>query len=187
MKVILDGVVYTISLSDLASFIQAYYKHNASAMNKITFDNGRTIDFSSKSIARIALKTALVPIAVPMLKLIYGKFGLELPKHDRHEDFIDYFVHHTIGILRLFEMGSIYVQTIESIDDNNGKTVISLSTNAPGAIASPSNENTREESRQEETIGTGREALVHRGENGYGQDETSEGNYQGKNEEPTVS
>ena len=164
MRIQLDNTTYHINLEKVSLHLQAWYRDNRHYGDKVEVD-GKTIDFSRKSVARIALKTALVPIAIPALRMLYKIKGAELPSHEKHEDLIDYCVERMLGIIGLFEKDSIYVESIETTECDV-RLIDAISTSLPKRIA-----RTGVEKEAKESSSRG-EALLRGGEDGNGQDET---------------
>lgn len=174
MKFILDGKTYDLNLTNVSKYLQQWYEANKNKLDKIETENGKTIDFSRKSVLRIAFKTAFMPIALPALKMTYRMKGSELPPHVRHEDFIDYFMHNAFGAIALFDKEKLYVESLESPYDDS-RLINSVTTHAP--IQIPTHAASTEEPDQEEGSSARGETLLHSRQNGYGQDEVNQRDY----------
>lgn len=170
MRIYIDDKCISMDVEKISERLQNWYKANKQYGYTIDTEKGK-IDFSPKSVARIALKMAMMPIAIPMLKMIYKIRNKEPRKHEKHEDLLDYFVLVSMGFLALFNEDAIYVKTIES-PGSDERTVSSLSAVVPG--------NTIEGATQKEIEegGSRRTAYVRGGEDGYGEDEIDKGDYQ---------
>ncbi len=164
---------FKIDLTKVSDHLVAWYEHNKHLSDTVTTMNGKRIDFSRKSLTRLALKTALVPIAIPTLEMLYKMKGAELPPHEKHADLIDYVVVQLIKFIGLLDKDSLYVETIQGTEDNE-RLVYAISTAIPTAIAS--GRDTSRESREAEEKRPGGQALLRSGENWDGQDEANKGN-----------
>lgn len=165
MRIRIDNIFYNLNLTRVAEHLQAWYQTNKHSGDTIYLENGKKVDFSRKSITRLALKTALVPIAIPALKMMYKMKGAEVPPHEKHEDLIDYLILNMLGAIALFDKDNIYVESIES-SERHIRLVESISTKPPSPVTKyiPAIE--------EKSSFSGGTALVHSGEDGYGKDET---------------
>lgn len=160
---------YHIDLTKVANHLISWYNENKHLADSVTLDNGRKIDFSKKSITRIALKTALVPIAIPTLKMLYAMKGAELPAHEKHADLIDYVVVQMISFLALLDQDSLYVETTEGVA-NNERYIHAITPNAPIPIGSRTIE--RAEKTEEKTERSGGETYIRSREDRDGENET---------------
>ena len=137
MQLKIDRVIYNVNLANVARHLQVWYNNNKHLSDTLILENGKKIDFSRKSLSRIALKTALVPIAIPTLQATYKLKGAELPPHEKHEDLIDYCIFHMLGLIALFDKDKLYVETLEC-DKSDERLVHAISTSEPATIASRS-------------------------------------------------
>jgi len=182
VRIVLDGKVYNVSLSNIAKHLSAWYDTNKYLLDSVQLENGRKLDFSKKSILRIGLNTALVPIAIPALKMVYKIKGSELPARKKHEDFIDYFMISSFNALRLYDREILHAESIESIEGDS-RDIHTVLTNVQ-AIARDGN-SPHSSSKTEEDIGARGKTLLCSGENGYGEDETNQGDDREESFRPT--
>lgn len=184
MRFIIDGVPYDLNLTRVGQHLQVWYEQNKYALDKIELESGKSIDFSRKSVARIALKTAIMPVVLGSLKMVYKMRGAELPKHIKHEDFIDYAIHNALGILALFDREGLYVETLER-PESHGRIVDSVSTQPTRAIPERTIAagvvhgtgevfSTTVEEADSDTRG---EALLRGRQNGHGENQAYQGDY----------
>jgi hypothetical protein len=96
MKAVLDGKTYLIDLGAYARMCVNVYKHHS---GKITLSNNKVLDFSKKSLFRIAVKSLVAPILLPMLEEMYKAIGKPLPKPEKHADLIDYAMEHMANFI----------------------------------------------------------------------------------------
>lgn len=173
MRFYIDDKCISMDVGKVSERLQNWYKVNKHYGYSIETEKGK-IDFSPKSVARIALKVAMTPIAIPMLKMIYKIRNKEPRKHEKHEDLLDYIVLASIDFLSLFNEDVVYVKTIES-SDSNERTVSSIFAIVPG--------NTIDETPQKEIEegGSGGSPYVRGGEDGDGKNEIDKGDYQQEN------
>ena len=174
MRVQIDSTMFHLDLEKVSQHLISWYEDNKHYGYNMKFENGKTLDFSPKSIARIALKTALVPIALPTLKMLYGLRHAELPKHTKHEDMIDYCVVKMLGFVALLDKDYLYVETTER-DRSNSRSVISISTNGPRQLTTKTEGGTKE---TETEVHTGGETYIRSGEDRYGENQTDNGGNQ---------
>lgn len=165
----IDDSKISMDLQKLSSNLELWYKANKHYGYTIETEKGH-VDFSPKSIARIAMKAAMTPIAIPMIHMIYKFKGRPVKPHEKHEDLIDYFVLSFIRYIALFNEDKIYVKTVEC-SGSDERTVVSITTIIPSTP-------TENERREIGPGSTGGAAYVRGGENGYGENETNKGNYQ---------
>lgn len=163
---------FKVDLGKISDHLVSWYETNKHLSDTVTMMNGKRIDFSRKSITRLALKAALVPIAIPTLEMLYKIKGAELPPHEKHADLIDYVVIQLIKFIGLLDKDSLYVETIQGNQDNE-RLVYAISTAVPAAITS--GRDTSGESGEAAEKRTGGEALLRSGQNGDGEDETYQG------------
>ncbi len=176
MIIKMDGKYYNLNLTNVSRFLQQWYDTNKHHLDRIETDNGKTIDFSRKSILRIGFKTAFMPIGLPALKMAYKMRGQELPRHEKHEDFIDYFMYHAFGLISLFDREFIYAESIES-SKNNGRDIVTVLTHEPLSIGT-STTTGKEIATTEAYIPARGEALSSSGENWHGENQTDKRDYQ---------
>lgn len=172
MKIHIDDSKISIDLQKMASGLENWYKANKQYGYTIETEKGK-IDFSPKSIPRLALKAALVPIALPMIKMIYKIKHQEAKPHEKHEDLIDYFVLSFIRYIALFNGDVLYVKTVER-PDSDERAIVSVTAALPTeTIQGPSEEKVEES-------GTRGTAYVRGGEDWNGENKIDKGNYQEK-------
>lgn len=174
MRIHADETMYHLNLKKVSEHLQAWYQAHKETMDTLTTSEGKTISFARKSLARLALNAALVPIGIPALKMLYGLKGAEIPHHDKHEDLLDYLSMSMIGFLAILDEGYLYVETLEGAG-HDSRTVNSISTHEPVAIAAGSEGRTEEE---EETLSPRGETYLYSGQNGYGENQVDQGDYQ---------
>lgn len=165
----IDDSKISVDLQKLSSNLELWYKANKHYGYIIETEKGH-VDFSPKSIARIAMKAAMTPIAIPMIHMIYKFKGRPVKPHEKHEDLIDYFVLSFIRYIALFNEDKIYVKTVEC-SDSDERTVVSITSIVP---STPAEVGTKEI----ESGSAGGAAYVRGGENGHGKNEVNKGNYQ---------
>lgn len=163
---------YNLNLTKVSEHLQAWYQANKHLSDNVTLENGKRIDFSRKSLTRIALKTALVPIAIPTLQMFYKMKGAELPPHEKHEDLIDYLVMKMFGMIALFDKDQIYVETLES-DQSDERLVHAISTAPPRTALLTAGYGGTEATEEDERPGG--ETYLRGREDWNGQDETNQG------------
>lgn len=121
MKLFIDGVLYEADLKKVSEHLIAFYTENSKKMQVLDMGDGKRIDFSRKSIARIALKAAMVPIVVPVVSFLYKMRGLEPPKHEKHEDLIDWMVVKLIEFGGIIE-GDVQLNAVVKEDENDSRS-----------------------------------------------------------------
>lgn len=131
MRLIIDGVQYDANLQKVADHLTSFYVENSKKMQAIDVGSGKKLDFSRKSLMRTTMKAAMVPFVVPVIGLLYKMRGLPPPKHEKHEDLIDWMV------IKMIEFGGIIEGDVqlnasskasENDDGSNHRVIESLST-----------------------------------------------------------
>jgi len=126
MIIHLDKQPYALDVGKIADRIKQKYNFYDGS-NALLLPGGKSIDIGKKSIIRLAIKSMLVPIAIPALQALAQKYAYELTPHVKHEDLIDYFINNTLDLVAALETGiNIYVSTQDS--DSTFKNIISFST-----------------------------------------------------------
>jgi hypothetical protein len=132
MKFFIDNQEYELPLSTIANRLEE--KYLLLKDKPLKMPNGKTFDFSRKSLLRTALKSALVPIVLPILQGMYEENFLILPPHEKHSDLIDYLIIHALRFIGLME-GKINLNVTTSEDNDSCiKHVTSVSTIRKTAI-----------------------------------------------------
>ena len=170
MRLYIDETCLNMDIARASKRVQDWYKANKHYGYTLETEKGK-IDFSPKSVARIALKVAMTPIAVPALKMIYKMRNKEPRRHEKHEDLLDYFVLTMIEFISLFDEDILYVKTVER-PDSNERTVVSLIAIVPGQTIEGT---TTKEIEASDSRGS---SYVRGGENGHGENETNQGDNQ---------
>lgn len=178
MKLQIDETLYQLNLTKVSQHLQMWYESHKYESDTLTMGDGRTIDFGRKSVARIALKAALTPVAIPALRMLYALKGAEIPQHNKREDLIDYCVMTLLGFIALLDEGYLYGETLEG-PGHNQRIINSLSTHEPTAIGSGRSE--RESTGAEETDNPGGETFLYSRQDGNGEDEISQGDHTEEN------
>lgn len=133
MRIYIDGKEYYVNLRTGADHLIGWYREKSQeqAMQTIDVGGGKRIDFTRKSIMRTAMKAAMVPFVIPVIGMMYKLRGLEPPKHEKHEDLIDWMV------VKMIEFGGIiegdvmlHASTTQDQDDidSSVRVVESIST-----------------------------------------------------------
>jgi hypothetical protein len=162
-----DQQRFHLSLRKISLNLRSWWKEHEHDADTIEISEGRTIDFSKKSLARTAVKTALTPVAIPCLRMLYATKGAKPREFDRkNEDMFDYIVDVLMGFIAVLDDGYLYVETVGR-DGSNDRYCQSISTHEPVYALTAGSTSEQE---QESEVGTGRETLVYRGENWNGQD-----------------
>lgn len=131
MRLIIDGVQYDADLKKVADHLTSFYIENSKKMQVIDVGEGKKLDFSRKSLVRTAMKAAMVPFVVPVIGVLYRMRGLPPPKHEKHEDLIDWMVVQMIkfgGIVEGDIQLNAYSKASEDDDGSNHRVIESLST-----------------------------------------------------------
>lgn len=92
MRLYIDGIEYQVDGEKALEFVKAFYLRESEKMETIDLQNGKRLDFGKKSIVRLAMKTAMVPFVVPVINLLYRLRGMDPPRHEKHEDLINWMV-----------------------------------------------------------------------------------------------
>lgn len=167
-----DSKIY-IDLQKLSDGFENWYKANKHYGYTLETEKGK-IDFSPKSIPRLALKAAMTPIAIPMIKMIYKLKHKEPIPHEKHEDLIDYYVLSFIRYIALFNGDDLYVKTVER-PDSDERAIVSVTAALPArAIEGPAEE------KEVEASGSRGTAYVRSGENGDGENKADKRNHKEK-------
>ncbi len=128
MRIQLDYTTYHIDLEKVMLHIKSWYIVNNEKMSVMQLNNGKTIDMGKKSLLRIGLKTALIPIAIPMLKQLYKSRGYSMPEHKKHSDLIDYIAFCLLDFITLIEKDvNLYAISIP-LDKSSDRCIKTLST-----------------------------------------------------------
>jgi hypothetical protein len=178
MRLQIDETLYHLNLTKVSAHLQAWYNEHKYESDVLQMGEGKTTDFSRGSIPRLALKAALTPVALPAMRMLYALKGAEPPQHKKHEDLIDYCILALLGFIALLDEGYLYGETLEGAGHNQ-RIINSLSTHEPTYIGSGGGE--RESTGTEAESSTGGQTFLHSGQNGYGQDQTGEGDHQEEN------
>lgn len=183
MKITVDEILLTLDLQKASEYLKEWYKNHKQEFNTLTLPDGRSVDFGPKSVLRLGLKTAMLPVIVPVVRMLYMTKGAEPRKKEKHEDLIDWFVEQLICFVAVMDKDAVYVETLEG-SSSYSRTVNSVSTHVPNYITTTV---LREAEESKDTFGPGRETLVHSRENGDGQDQASEGDNTQEDFDTTVS
>ena len=132
MKLIIDGIEYDANLKKVADHLVSFYTEASKKMDEIDVGSGKKLDFGRKSFVRTIMKAAIVAFVVPMLGMLYGMRGLPPPKHEKHEDLIDWMV------VKMLEFGGIIegdiqlnattIKTSGDGDEGHHRVIESIST-----------------------------------------------------------
>lgn len=183
MKVKIDDQVYELKIGDIADHLISIFNKNN--LDSIITKDGKKIEFGPKSLARTALKAALVPIALPALHMLYALKKEDIPQRDKKQDFLDYLVVSTVSFLKLLENEQLYVYTKKNStgDDSVVKRVVTVSTfelsRTDGRGAGTDEEN--------KEISSGGKTPIRSGEIGNGENQVSEGNNQKETDNTTLA
>lgn len=163
-----DKEVFHLSLKKVSDNLRVWWMLHEHDADTIELAEGRKVDFSRKSAARVALKMAITPIAIPALRMLYKTKGAEPRAFDRkNEDMFDYIVDVLLAFVAVLDDGYLYVETIPGSGSNDRyiQSISSVKPNTTAAIEGP-----RETENQESEERPGGETLVHSGEDWYGED-----------------
>ena len=142
-KLILDGQKYFYDVKEIADKLKTAYllsKDRVLVLGKKKTE----VNFQRKSLLRLGIKSLLVPIALPILEDMYESQGLELPKHEKHADLIDYILLNILEFIKVIEKDiTIHATSIESID-GGGKDIIAVSSHGTETIEQQSSTISRE-------------------------------------------
>jgi hypothetical protein len=162
-----DHQKFHLSLTRVSQNLRAWWKEHEHDADSLEIAEGKKIDFSKKSLARTALKTALAPVAIPCLRMLYATKGAKPRDFDRkNEDMFDYIVDVLLAFIAVLDDGYLYVETIER-SGSDDRYIQSISTHAPVAAIDGAREENEEPNPQERARG---QALVYRGQDRNGQD-----------------
>lgn len=177
MKINIDGQFYHLNIGEIAAHLQSLYTEHKGSLEQPVEKNGIKFDFGRKSVLRIAVKSAIVPLVLPIIRTMYENKGLQLRPHIKHEDLIDYIVENVLTYVATIEKEfQLYVLTIP-IGESGYRYVKALSTNGQAALertVSGDEQEVTEESSTKTDIGG--QAHVRRGEDGHGQDSPNKSN-----------
>src|SRR6266568_850716 len=137
VRIVLDGKVYNVSLSNIAKHLSAWYDTNKYLLDSVQLENGRKLDFFMKS---------------------------------------------SFNALSLYDREILHAESIESIEGDS-RDIHTVLTNVQ-AIARDGN-SPHSSSKTEEDIGARGKTLLCSGENGYGEDETNQGDDREESFRPT--
>lgn len=131
MKITLDNELIQLNLQQTCQHLSMLYDMMKDTHLQLEFKGGLIVDFSKKSISRIALSAVLVPVLLPIMKGLYTSKNIEIPEHMKHTDYIDYIVqcvlHYVSSVEKEYQL---YVKTDK--DATSGiKTVTAVSPHAP--------------------------------------------------------
>lgn len=173
MKFHIDDSKISINLQKISGGIEAWYIANKHYGYAIESEKG-TVDFSPKSIPRLALKAALMPIALPMIRMLYKAKDKEPKPREKHEDLIDYFVLSFVRYIALFNEDTLYVKTVER-PGTDERAIVTIATSPPTqAIGGPAEEPTE---KTVEEGSPGGATYVRGGQNGYGENKVDKRNH----------
>lgn len=114
-------------MEHLASFYKA---RSQDPQQVLELGDGKKLDFTRKSISRTVMKAAMVPVVIPVIGLLYRMRGLEPPRHEKHEDLIDWMVVKMVEFAGIIEEDIHLHATTASVEDIDGdiRRVESVST-----------------------------------------------------------
>ena len=170
MEIQTDEIRYHLNLTRVSQHLKTWWKAHEHDTDVIETADGRKIDFSRKSLARVALKTAITPIVIPCMRMLYATKGAEPREHIKHEDMLDYAIDCLLGFIAVLDDGELYVETVER-DGSYYRHIQSISTHAPIAQL---NGRAQEAAREESSVSPRGEALVYRRENRDGENSSDE-------------
>ena len=183
MQVIIDGHIYIVDLKKVSDHLKIWWETNKQQMDKIKLDNGKTFDFSPKSISRIGFKTLMTPILIPGIHMLYAMKRVEPPKKEKHQDLLDYSTLALLGFIAELDGDKLYVESLED-HNSNSRRVSSIATYAP--IPNGQLGQSREYNEDTE-VSTRGEARVLSGQIGNGQDVSIESDSQEETGSTTVA
>jgi hypothetical protein len=130
MEVKIDSVIYNLDLKKVSDHLKNWWIVNKNTLNTIKTDNGKTIDFSSKSLARIGFKTLMTPVLIPMVHMLYGFKKITPPLKEKHEDLLDYVTVALINFIAALDGDKIYVESL-AVPNGNSRRISSIATYEP--------------------------------------------------------
>jgi len=164
MIVSIDNEPYHLDAAKIAHTIKDKYVASGGG-HAITLLNGKKLDIGKKSVFRLAIKSMLVPVALPILQALADKYNYVLASHVKHEDLIDYIIINTLDLIAANEAGvHIYVST--QISDIGCKSFISFSTTKREQINTEGEKTTKQDTVIDEDTGRGNDLLCRKDGNG---------------------
>jgi hypothetical protein len=152
MNVTIDGVVYIVNLKKVSEHLESWWNSNKNQLDSIKMDNGKTIDFSKKSLARIGFKTLMTPIFLPMIHMLYKFKQLSPPQKEKHEDLLDYMTVAIIKFIGELDGDKLYVESME-VYNSDCRRVSSIATYEPISDRQLGQSDEHKEDTQERTGG----------------------------------
>lgn len=188
MRIYIDGVPYHLNIGEIAAHLQSLYTEHKGVMEQPVEKNGIKFDFGRKSVLRIAVKTTLVPLVLPIIRAMYENKGLQLRPHVKHEDLIDYIVENVLTYIATIEKDfQLHVLTIP-FNQSGGRYVKALSTHGQAVIERAKSGDEQEATKESSpTSDNGGEAHLRGGQNWNGQDSLNQSDYSQEGESVPVS
>lgn len=123
MRFWIDGEEYYVNGGKAMEHLASFYKARSEDPQQILeLGNGKKLDFTRKSITRTVMKAAMVPVVIPVIGLMYRMRGLEPPKHEKHEDLIDWMVLKMIEFVGIVEQ-DIHLHATTTSHENFGSSI----------------------------------------------------------------
>jgi hypothetical protein len=113
MIIVIDEKGYTFDTGKIGDIIALMYEKYGNNSFEI---NGKTYDFTRKSLLRITVKQFIVSFVLPFIYSMYEQEKIEYRKPNRHEDMLDY----TIELIKDF-LSKAYSNVVIVLehDENN--------------------------------------------------------------------
>jgi hypothetical protein len=183
MQLIIDGAIYKVDLKKVSTHLQEWWNSNRTQLDDIKLENGKSLDFSQKSLARIGFKTLMTPILIPMIHMLYAFKHAEPPKKERHQDLLDYATLAMLGFIGELDGDKLYVESLEDTNSNSRciKSIATYGQERYGQLGQPGEHN------KDTEVSTGGQACIPGGPFRNGEDVSAEIDSEEKARSPTVA